>query len=128
MENTNIFEQASRDQLRFKTINGYLNTEDLWNLKLEDLDKLAISLNKEIKEAEEGSFLKAKTVTNKVLTLKFDVVKHIITVRMAEEEAKKLKKQKQQEKAKILEIIGRKQEAALENKTIEELTAMVEGL
>ncbi len=123
-----IFEKASREQLRYKVSNGTITTEDLWDVSLEFLDKLAKSLNKEIKEAEEESFIKAKTTANKTLDLKFEVVKHIITIKLEEQEAKKARAEKAAKKAQLLELIGRKEVASLENKTIDELKAELEAL
>lgn len=124
----NLFILASREQLRFKVSNGTIAVEDLWVLKLEDLDKLYKSLNKQLKESEEESLLKTRTTANKTLELQVEIVKYVVKTRLEEDEAKKLRKDKLAQKAKIVEIIGRKQEAALENKTVEELTAMVEDL
>jgi len=122
------FEEASRKQLRFKVTNGTITTEDLWDLSLESLDKLAKSLNKEVKEQEEESFIKTRTVSNKTLDLKFEIVKHIINVKLAEEAEKKTKAEKAAKRAQIMELIGKKQVETLEGKSIEELTKELELL
>jgi len=124
----NLFELASRKQFRYSLNKGTINTEDLWELSLETLDKLAKSLNKELKESEEESFIKTRTVANKTLEAKFEVVKHVINVRLAENEEKAEKAKKQAKKDQLLELIGRKELQSLENKSIEELTAELKNL
>ena len=123
-----LFELASRKQFRYSLNKGTINTEDLWELSLETLDKLAKSLNKELKESEEESFIKTRTVANKTLEAKFEVVKHVINVKLAENEEKAEKAKKQAKKDQLLELIGRKELQSLENKSIEELTAELQTL
>lgn len=122
-----LFEKALRLKLRFKSKVGAITTEDLWDLSLEHLDTIAKSLNKEIKLAEEESFIKTKTKANTQLEVAFDTVKHVIAVKLKEAEATKLAKERKAQKAKILEILVRKQDESLENKSEEELIAMVEA-
>lgn len=117
----NLFIDASRERLRFKTSVGMVSTEDLWELRLEDLDKLYKSLKKQSKEADEESLLKTKTAANKTLDLQIEIVKYVVKVRLEEEEAKKLRKEKAQKRAQIRELIEKKAVENLEGKTIEEL-------
>lgn len=123
-----MFEKASREQLRFKLSTGVVSLEDLWVLKLEDLDKLAKSLNKELKEAEEESFIKTRTQSNKLLDLRFELVKHIINVRLQEAEDKKLRAEKSARRAKIEDLIAKKQDQDLEGKSVAELLKELEAL
>jgi hypothetical protein len=116
-----LFEQATREKLRFKLTNGVIGTEDLWDLKLEDLDKLARALNKQVKESGEESFIAVKTKANKSLELAFDIVKHVITVKLAEAEARKLRSEKAAKRAVIQQLIEKKEVQSLEGKSVEEL-------
>lgn len=128
----NIFEQAARTKLRFDTERGQLSAENLWDLPLTSehklsLDKLAVELNREIKATAEESFVKnAKKDT--VLQLRFDIVKHIIDTKVAENEAKTKEKVRETQLSKIDEVIAKKQDAALENLSLEELEKMRAGL
>jgi hypothetical protein len=123
------FERATKQKLRFDTAVGLVSVEDLWDLPLEQLDKLAQTLHKEVESGEEVSFIEAKkpTAAFTELKLKFDVVKCIIEVRMAAK--KKLEKAAatKARKAKILEIMEKKQDETLEGKSLEELQALLEG-
>lgn len=119
----NIFEAASRKKLRFSGLGtkGTMSTEDLWELKLEDLDTLARSYNRAIKDLDEESFITKRSTVNIELTLRFEIVKHIITVKLEEAEKKKLAKERAEKRAQLIELIGKKELTALESKSIEEL-------
>jgi len=125
---TNIFEQASRLKIRFATGRGTISTEDLWDLKLEDLDTIAKSLYKSVKEGGEESFIKKRTTVNEKLELGFELVKHVIDAKLEEADKKKLAKERAEKRAQLIELIGKKEITALEGKSIEELKAELAGL
>lgn len=124
----NLFIWASREKLMFSFSKGTVKVEDLWDLKLEDLDKLYKSLNKQMKESEEESLLKTRTTANKTLEMQVEIVKYVVKTRLEEDEAKKLRKDKLAQKAKLLEVLGRKEDEVLEKKTPEEIKAMIDAL
>ena len=124
----NIFEKATRIRLRFETSRGTLNTEDLWKLTLTELDKLAIALNKQLKEASEESFIKTKTNNTVLLELRFDIVKHIIDTLLAENEEKKKAADKKVKRDQLLELIAKKENQELEGKSLEELKSELSKL
>lgn len=124
----NNFEKATRLRLRFETSRGNLNVEDLWKLPLAELDKLAISLNKQLKEASEESFIKAKSKNNVLLELRFDIVKHIIETLLSEDEERKKAADKKAKREQLLELIARKKNQELEGKSVEELEAELSKL
>lgn len=119
----NNFEKATRLRLRFETSRGNLNVEDLWRLPLAELDKLAIALNKQLKESSEESFIKAKSKDNKLLELRFDIVKHIIETLLSEDKEKKKAADKRAKREQLLELIAKKKNQELEGKSLEELEA-----
>lgn len=132
-EVANIFEQATRQVLRFDSPIGQLTVEDLWTLPLSatrankpNLDDIAVALNKQLKGTEE-SFVSNKK-KDAILQLKFDIVKRIITVRMEENEAKTAEVQKASKREKLDELIAKKQDEKLENLSVEELQAMKDAL
>lgn len=92
---SNIFEQATRKQLRFQTQVGELSVEQLWKLPLSaasnkpSLDAIAIDLDEKIKSQKTTSFVKsnvAQTAAQAENKLKFDVVIHVIEVLSAEKD------------------------------------------
>lgn len=130
----NIFEQASATKLRFSSDRGDLTTEQLWDLPLQsktsfDLDSLAKAINRELKAADEESFISTSTNPAKVkLELQLELLKHIIGVRMQEAEAKRTRIQRESERAKLKEILADKADEALKNMTPEQLTARLKEL
>lgn len=127
-----MFEEASRKRLRFNTRVGILTVEDLWVLPLtgngENLDDIAKTLNREVKNSEEESFVVKQSGVNETLKLKFDIVKHIIAVKLAEAEAAENAAAVKAKKERIMEIIASKKDEELKDASIEELQAMVDDL
>lgn len=132
MTDTTIFETASRTRLRFDSPKGLLTVEDLWQLPLTHrsapcLDAIARQVHRELKEQDEVSFVKPKSTVNQTTQLRMDILQHIINVRLEEQEAAKTKAEEKQKAERIKEILARKQEQALEEKSEEELLAMLNG-
>ena len=131
-----MFEKATRGHYRFASPQGALTVEDLWDLPLvsknparASLDGIAKTLYKQLKETTEiESFVSEHPRADADLQAQFDLVKHIIKVRLAENEAETQKAKRAAEKQKILEIISRKQDAQLEAAPIEDLIARVNEL
>jgi|AntRauTorckE6833_2_1112554.scaffolds.fasta_scaffold00137_33 hypothetical protein len=128
----NIFEQASRDKLRYPATNGQINTEDLWDLSLEQLDTMAQKLNREVKNRSETetSFIKASRPTkeDKLVKLRFDIVKHIIDVKLDEREKAEKQAEMKAKRQKLLDLIDKKKEEELGEKSVEELKEELESL
>ena len=127
-----MFEQATKLGLRFSTVRGDLTVEDLWNLPLTgktriNLDDIAKGLNKELQSSEE-SFVETKTKEDSILNLKFDIVKHIIKVKLEERDAAKLSAKKAQEREKLLQILASKQDEELNGLSKEEVEARLAAL
>lgn len=128
-----MFEQAVRLKLRFTTSVGLLSTEDLWDLPLTsargaDLNDIAKGLNRELKAAANEDFVNPTAKSDDALQLKFDVVRRVIDVRLAERAAERTTAERRDKKDRLLELIARKQDESLAAKSVEELTAMVEAL
>lgn len=132
-----MFEQATRLRLRFSTVKGGggVTVEDLWRMPLlnerdnYDLNTVAKGLSAELKEAGEENFVQ-KPIENKneKLQLKFDIVKHIILVKLQEQKDRATAAAKKEKKDKLLELIQRKQEGALEEMSIADLQKMVDEI
>ena len=98
-----MFEKASRMKLRFNTQRGVLSVEDLWDLPLIQLDNIAIALNKKLQESKTESFIKTRTKDTTELELKFNIAKHIIDVKLQEQEDRLLESEKKAKRQKILD-------------------------
>jgi signal recognition particle subunit SEC65 len=130
-----MFEQALRLKLRFPSPQGNLTVEDLWDLPLTstrqntaNLNNIAKAVSRLLKAESEEDFVNPRSGVNETLQLSLDIVKHIIAVRQAENEATRLRAERTEKKAKLLELIARKQDQALEGKPLEELQQMVASL
>lgn len=127
-----MFEKASRLKLRFNTPQGALSVEDLWDLplkslRLANLDDIAISLDARLKDTS-VSFVGDESPANAELRLAFDIVKHVISVRKAEESEKKEAAKKRLQKQSLLKLIAEKEEDSLKEKSVEDLRKMVADL
>lgn len=127
-QQVNIFEQASRLKLRYQTSKGLVSTEDLWDLALTSLDELAKSLNKQVKELAEESFIEVKSTANEKLELAFEVVKHVIRVKLAEKQERELAKEKAAKRQQIMELINQKKNEQLSQMNVADLENMLETL
>ena len=127
-----MFEQANRMKLRFATPVGDVTTEDLWDLPLTgkraSLDGVAKIINRTIKDTEEESFVVAATTSNKENELKFDIVKHVIKVKLEENEKARNAVANKAKKEKILSVIASKEDSAMQDMDLDKLKAMVEEL
>lgn len=130
----NIFEQASRRALRFSSNKGDLTVEQLWNLPLQsragfDLDTVAKTANSALKLVDEESFVETRQNPAKAeLVLKLDIVKHIIAVRIAENEAARTAADRKAKKDRLLEILAKKDDAALEGMSRDDLVKQIAEL
>jgi hypothetical protein len=131
-----MFEKATRTKLRFETTKGLLSVEDLWDLPLTsttskvNLDDIARGLHNKVTTQTDISFVNptAKSASAEKDQLALDIVKHVISVRLAENEAAAKVRANAEQKKKILEILDEKDTESLKGKSTEELRAMVAGL
>jgi hypothetical protein len=125
----NLFEQATRQGLRFNTRKGNITVEDLWRLslnsaKVDSLESIGVAIYKEQQESPTVSFVGAGTAASAELTLKLDIVKHIIAVKQAENAAKTDEVADRQHNQRIDELIQKRKDSDLEGKSIDELVAL----
>lgn len=121
---TNIFKYAAKKALRFP-YKGNISTEDLFDLGMNDLDIVYKTLKKQQKVSDEESLINEKTTEDKELEVKIAIVKEIFDdKKAAAEKAKKVAANKIKNQ-RILEILAKKENEALENMTEEELKAQL---
>lgn len=129
-----IYKKASKKKLRFSTNRGSLSVEQLWDLPKEEIRQLVIKARDAAKKSfgevsdTELSFLDAPAKTKATDDeLRFEILKDIyLTKKSAEEKAQK-KAEAKRNNQKLLDIIARKQDEALEKKSINELEKMLES-
>lgn len=119
-----LFKIANKKKYRFN-YKGVISVEDLWDLSVEELDKIYKSLKSMQKNASEESLLQTVSKEDKELLNKIEIIKIVVTDKLAaKERAQKAASQRAQNQ-RILEIMADKQDAALKEKSIEELQSML---
>ena len=123
-----IWIECIRNKYRFE-FRGLISAEDLFDLKLEDLDVIYKGLKKQEQELLGDSLLEtAEIPAKREVEAKIDIVKSIFTIKKIEmENAQKALANKAQ-KEKILAIIENKQDQELSEKSIEELRKIYDNL
>ena len=127
MESQNIFELASRMKIRF-AYRGMITVEDLWDLSVQELDRIFQKLNKALKESKEESLLSPQAKEDSELAIAVAIVRHIVEVKLAEAAIALAAVEHKAKKQKILEILADKQDDSLRNMSQEDLTKMLEDL
>ena len=121
---SDLFKIATKKKYRFN-YKGQVTVEDLWDLSVEELDKIYKNLKSLQKNASEESLLQTVTKEDKELNNKIEIIKTIVTDKLAaKDRAMKAASQRAQNQ-RILEIMADKQDAALKEKSIEELQNML---
>ncbi len=123
----NLFETATRNRYRFN-YKGVMTVEDLWSLRVEDLDAIFKMLNRQKKTADEDSLLATKSAEDQDLANKIDIVRYIVSVKLAEAADRVSAAEKKAQRDKILEIVAKKKDKALEDMGIEDLMKKLEEL
>lgn len=126
MNTDNIFELATRNKFRFP-FRGMISVEDLWDLTPYQLDNIFKVLNKDVQKSNEDSLLSDHT-ENKELMTKIEIVKHIFTVKKEEAAAYEQSMKNSAKRQKILEILAKKQDDSLQNKSEEDLLKMLDEI
>jgi len=122
-----MFEKAARLKLRFN-YKGLCTVEDLWDLPLRSLDFLFKDLNSTLKAQKEESLLEVKSSEDEITELKIAIIKHIVLTRQQEQKQKAAEAEIISKKQKILEIIAAKQDAGLQDMSLEDLNKLYETL
>ena len=112
MSNVNMFEVATRIKMRFP-YKGQISVEDMWDLSLPALDSVFKSLNSQIKQVKEESLLSTKSRADETLDLQIEIVKYIVSVKLAEKEAREKAALNKEMRQKIMQIKAARQDKAL---------------
>lgn len=123
----NLFEIATRNRYRFN-YKGVMTVEDLWSLRVEDLDAIFKMLNRQKKTVDEDSLLATKSAEDQDLANKIDIVRYIVSVKLAEAAERVSAAEKKAQRDKIMEIVAKKKDKALEDMGIEDLMKKLEEL
>lgn len=120
MTNNELFINATRNNYQFP-FRGMVNVIDLWDLSLTNLDSVFKTLNAEAKKSEEESLLNTKSKEDEEISNKIEIVKYIVSVKLDEKKKREDAKKNAEMRQRLLEIKAKRQDAALENMSDEDL-------
>lgn len=120
MTNNELFINATRVNYQFP-FRGMINVIDLWDLSLTNLDSVFKTLNAEVKKSEEESLLNTKSKEDEEISNKIEIVKYIVSVKLDEKKKREDAKKNAEMRQRLLEIKAKRQDAALENMSDEDL-------
>jgi len=121
-----IFEKASREKLRFP-FNGTASVEQLWDADVNQLTDYESELIEIIEKYGKKNRRNKRRVTREEERniLRLEIVTHILNTLEREAEEENVRKEQRRQEQKILEVISRKEDAELENMSIEELKKLL---
>jgi|GEM_PF-6096280 len=119
------YKKASKQKLRIITPHGPLTVEQMWDLPITTLDKIAVQLEEDYKASGGKSFLEAKSKKDKDLKLSFDIVLDILQTKLADSEKASKSAETKAHNQKILGLIANAKDNELKGKTVEELEEML---
>lgn len=122
----NNYKYAAKNRLRFP-FKGQISVEDLFSLSLTDLDTVYKNLKKQVKTNADESLMTEENKEDKDLTIKIEIVTEIFNEKKAEADARKKAAETRAKNQKIAAIIARKEDEELNNKSVDELKAMLVG-
>ncbi len=134
MNTSDLFVVASRLKLRFPTTKGGMTVEDLWDLPLEsktgkvNLNELAINTYNAIEQKPTISFVTPVTKKDDINETRLEILKYVISRKQEENAVRMAANAKAEEKRKLLAVLGRKEDAELEQMSKEEVMKRIQDL
>lgn len=125
---TNLFMVATRRKYRFVSCKGCINTEDLWDLTLDELDGLYKGLKRKEAAESEVSLLGKSDAASEELQNKIKIIETIFFTKIEESKAAEVEADKRAKKQLLMGILEEKQNADLREKSVDEIRKMLEAL
>ena len=119
------FKEAVKSKLRISTTVGLLSVEQLWDLPLAQLDKIAVDLEEQYKESGKKSFLVSKSKKDKDIKLAFDIVLEILEDKVEERDLATKASTVKEHNQKILSKIQEAKDKELDGLSAEELEKLL---
>lgn len=134
---TEIYKFAAMNGLRFPSKRGDLTVEQLFQLPLKtttlngvDLNGIAIGINNQLKQVGEESFVEDTSSDPKktALQVSLEIVKDVIKTKQEENKALLAKRERAEQRKKILDAMAAKKDAALTTASMEDLEKQLAAL
>jgi hypothetical protein len=131
MAETNPFLAATKQKLRFVTTGGHFSVEDLWDLSLKDLDRIAVKIDEGLSGSRK-SFLEnpdsKATAAKSDDELRLEILKGVIETKQNDNKAKKAATDKASQKAFLTNLLAQKKMNQLESQSLEEIEKQLAAL
>lgn len=121
-----MFEQATRNHIRFHGSKGMMTVEDLWSLTLNELDRMYRKYKGDISPTD--GLLTQNTPENEMNALCMEVIKRVFEIKQASAKEIEMRLVKKEMKQKLTEVLAEKQNESLRSKSEDELLAMINAL
>jgi hypothetical protein len=129
MTDKNLFKIAARRKTRFASTRGDLTAEQLYDLKLTDLDIIGRNIQGELKGLTEDSLIELTPDPRKGhLQDALDLVKEVIADKLADKATAEKRAQKAALRRTLTDALARKQDEALSTASIEDLQNQLAAL
>ena len=116
----NSFVIASKKKLRFITNKGQIATEDLWDLSLEALDTIAVSLDEKLQNTRK-SFIGRREKASAEDELRFDIIKTVIETKVDEADKAKTRASRRADREFLQRLLDQKKVQELEGLNVDEI-------
>ena len=124
----NIFEIAVREKYTYN-FRGLIKTEDLYDLKLTDLDTIYKGLKSDLAQLGEDSLIDSvDTEAKETINNKIEIVKAVVLYKIEVKKNLEEAKAKAETKRRLKDLIAQKKNEELEGKSLDELEAMLASL
>ena len=124
----NIFEIAVREKYTYN-FRGLIKTEDLYDLKLTDLDTIYKGLKSDLAQLGEDSLIDSvDTEAKETINNKIEIVKAVVDYKREVKKNLEEAKAKAETKRRLKDLIAQKKNEELEGKSLDELEAMLASL
>lgn len=124
----NIFEIAVREKYTYN-FRGLIKTEDLYDLKLTDLDTIYKGLKSDLAQLGEDSLIDSvDTEAKETINNKIEIVKAVVDYKREVKKNLEEAKSKAETKRRLKDLIAQKKNEELEGKSLDELEAMLATL
>ena len=124
----NIFEIAVREKYTYN-FRGLIKTEDLYDLKLTDLDTIYKGLKSDLAQLGEDSLIDSvDTEAKETINNKIEIVKAVVDYKSEVKKNLEEAKTKAETKRRLKDLIAQKKNEELVSKSLDELEAMLASL
>ncbi len=129
MTDRNLFKIAARRKTRFPSTRGDLTVEQLYDLSLPDLDTTARTINADLKNLTEGSFIEVTPDPRKgLLQDALDLVVEVIADKQVDAETAAKRTQKAALKRTLADALARAEAEKLGSMSIDDLKKQLAAL